>query len=376
MRDKQTGNYFGLILLIAIVLFSLHNVPQYLFASESPYPPSPLIKGITWDHPTTIVRKALGSDNFPMTWADDGNLYTVWGDGGGFGGSNTDGRVSLGVGRIEGSPQKFVAHNIFGGKNSEVKATFGGKSYGILSVNKTLYMWVGPGSTWEANKQTRLAWSHDHGKTWQLSEVFFRYTDGFSSPTFLNFGCDYAGARDKYVYVYAYDASNGPKGPYTKVNLLRVPKDRIKNRAAYEFFKGNDAMGSPLWTKDVSQREPVFLDQRGGVFIPSVSYNPGIGRYLAVIPHQRPTHPYGGLGVFDAPEPWGPWTTVEYTDSWMGSKHMFFVTFPTKWISPDGLTLYLVFSGYGKDPVARDAYQHIRGILNILDTKTQTVNPK
>jgi CubicO group peptidase (beta-lactamase class C family) len=41
-------------------------------AVEDPLPPSPAIEGITWAAPDTIVRRARGSDNWPLTWADDG----------------------------------------------------------------------------------------------------------------------------------------------------------------------------------------------------------------------------------------------------------------------------------------------------------------
>jgi hypothetical protein len=52
----------------------------------------------------------------------------------------------------------------------------------------------------------------------------------------------------------------------------------------------------------------------------------------------------GGFGIYDAPEPWGPWTTVFYTPAWdvgPGETN----SFPTKWISADGRTAHLVFSG-------------------------------
>ena len=52
----------------------------------------------------------------------------------------------------------------------------------------------------------------------------------------------------------------------------------------------------------------------------------------------------GGLAVFDAPEPWGPWTTVYYTNRWdVGPGES--ASFPSKWISADGRTLHLIFSG-------------------------------
>lgn len=64
----------------------------------------------------------------------------------------------------------------------------------------------------------------------------------------------------------------------------------------------------------------------------------------------------GGLAVFDAPEPWGPWTTVYDTDRWdVGPGDT--ASFPTKWMQPDGRTLYLVFSGEDSFSVRRATLQ-------------------
>jgi hypothetical protein len=50
------------------------------------------------------------------------------------------------------------------------------------------------------------------------------------------------------------------------------------------------------------------------------------------------------MGVYDAPEPWGPWTTVDFAQQWdVGPGES--GCFPTKWMSHDGRTLFLVFSG-------------------------------
>lgn len=52
----------------------------------------------------------------------------------------------------------------------------------------------------------------------------------------------------------------------------------------------------------------------------------------------------GGFAVCDAPEPWGPWTTVFVTEKWdvgLGDS----ASFPAQWMSTDGRSLYLVFSG-------------------------------
>ena len=45
--------------------------------AEAPYTPSPVIAGITWAPKESIIRLAKGSDNFSLTWADDGHLYVA-----------------------------------------------------------------------------------------------------------------------------------------------------------------------------------------------------------------------------------------------------------------------------------------------------------
>jgi CubicO group peptidase (beta-lactamase class C family) len=62
--------------------------PRTRFVSLSndqlPYPRSKIIKDISWADKSTIIRKANGGDNWPVTWGDDDKLYTAYGDGRGF----------------------------------------------------------------------------------------------------------------------------------------------------------------------------------------------------------------------------------------------------------------------------------------------------
>jgi hypothetical protein len=52
----------------------------------------------------------------------------------------------------------------------------------------------------------------------------------------------------------------------------------------------------------------------------------------------------GGLGIFEGLTPWGPWKTVYYTLDWdIGPGET--ASIPVKWMSDDGKTCYLVFSG-------------------------------
>jgi hypothetical protein len=161
-------------------------------APEPPYPPSPVIRGVTLDW-STHRRDAIGSDNWQLTWAADDHQYAAWGDGGGFGGTNSDGRVSLGVARIQGGPDDYRGINVWGGKNARNPATFEGKSWGMISVDGALYMWVVPRSLLaDMQSEARLHRSDDHGATWTPADWAFTRADALTIPTICQFGKDNA----------------------------------------------------------------------------------------------------------------------------------------------------------------------------------------
>lgn len=134
--------------------------------AESPPGPSTPITGVTFDW-SSHLRFAPGSDNWPATWSDDDNQYAFWGDGGGFGGSNTDGRVSLGVARIEGDGGSYQGVNRFGGKSGECPSTIYGKVHGApLSLHGVLYAWLTPDIEAAVYDSFTLIKSIDKGCTW------------------------------------------------------------------------------------------------------------------------------------------------------------------------------------------------------------------
>jgi Domain of unknown function (DUF4185) len=342
------------------------------FAETAPYPKSSVISGITFNW-ATHDRRARGSDNWPVTWADNDHQYTSWGDGGGFGGTDDQGRVSLGVARIEGSANAYTGHNVWGGYRANNAARFGGKSYGIISIGGVLYKWVSPGSDAANYEEARLYRSTNHGASWSAAGWRFQQRDGIILPTFLQFGKDYQGARDDYVYVYASHLKDGSSLAVQKpgeIALMRVPKRRIMDRAAYEFFAGVDPKGNPKWTAALSQRKPVFADANGVGWTVSVSYNPGLRRYLLTTEHA--TSGEGNIGIFDAPSPWGPWTTVLYQRGF-GTPHIeastFFWNFSGKWLSADGKSFTMIFTGVDEN----DSWNSVQG--SFITQKTPSPSP-
>jgi len=172
----------------------------------------------------------------------------------------------------------------------------------------------------------------------------------FFIPFFCQFGKDYKGARDNFVYTYAPErkSSKWEVQKPGEISLWRVPRTHIMDRRNYEFFAGLNRNGKPIWTRTLAFRRPVFRDTVNGIFNTSVSYNPGIGRYLLITEHTSFAH--SNLGIYDAPEPWGPWTTVAFETKWGFPTipgNTFYWNFSNKWLSSDGKDFVLIFSGIG-----------------------------
>jgi len=222
-----------------------------------------------------------------------------------------------------------------------------------------LYLWV------RNADNSQLAMSRDHGRTWTWAD--WKFTESFGFPTFLQFGRNYAGARDAYVYVYSVD-SESAYVPGDGMVLARVRKERLLERRAYEFYAGTDIDGELRWSRDIEEREAVF-EHPGRAYRLQVSYHAGLHRYFLVqiLPESLdPDGPRfeGGFGVFDAPAPWGPWTTVFFTEHWdVGPGES--ASFPTKWMRDDNRTMYLVSS-------TQDRFSVREATLQVFDTKAKS----
>jgi hypothetical protein len=313
-------------------------------------------------------------DMWPLTWAADGNLY---------GGAGDNCHSPMNFWKITGEPSTGWGFCLFLIDNMPVEVAKycqvppadpknGVKPAGLLSLNGTLYFAVEAmnyGENPEFNRQRNIhGWiitTDDYGRTWNREAAptdFF--TGRLSSCHFLQFGKDYEGARDEYVYAYFPAADDGnsywENGDY--LLLGRVPKDEILTRDAWEFVVELRGDSEPRWGKDDSKAAPVF---RYPLMCGEdhVSYNKGLGRYLlgnyAFVDENGRPRPYhqgpwpdsamrSQLTCFEAAEPWGPWSLFHVDDDW-GTYGDYQPCFPTKWMSDDGKTVYLVSSGSEED---------------------------
>jgi hypothetical protein len=380
----------GLGLMMAAALS-----PSAGFASTVPYPRSRLLTAVSWDFSTVAsLRKARGSDLWPLAWAADGNLYGAWGDGGGFdGGANNIGRVSLGVARISGVPDpgaisSYSGANVWGDAPlyAESPAKFGGKVDDLISIGGVLY---GQGGLWTAANcgcanpvvrsganfaQHNLTWSADLGRTWHIAP----WTSTSEPGASLQYGRNYSGAWDpSHVYFY-YQSNVGTDASHLFLRRMRTTQ-MVANPATpghFEYVTGVDDDGRPTWSTTQSKAAPVFYDPgvpSGTYASASIVYDAALGRYLLAAMHGSFT---GQIGFFEAPTPWGPWSTVAYYDDWGGFNESAGeangLSFPAKWFSADGRTAWGVFSGVTN---GFDAFNVVKAVFTTSSAVPQIVSP-
>lgn len=344
------GLCLGLIILTCIARGEEIGNPSNA-ASKSPYPPSPLIAGVDWQMQTR-TQFGKGSDQWPLTWAGDGGLYAGWGDGWGW--EKTDPKYSMGITRIGGTPPALTGANVWGlGLKPGIA-----KPEALLGVGDTLYLFWTKGRS-KLDDDTWTAVSHNGGTSWTLGTAKFlpEAPAGFRVRGICQFGRGYEGAMDEYVYVY-FGFNNK-----CELYLGRATVVDIFDAAKYQWFTGLSENGQAIWSARFADRKPVFNDPNGYVFHIGICYNPGLKRFLMTKPHRGAGYSTKttAFGIFDAPAPWGPWTTAFYQDNFIDKLMKFSYFIPTKFISADGRNFWLAWSGYPE----YDNVNFIKGALRL-----------
>jgi hypothetical protein len=361
---------------------------------DAPYCASAVVRRMTWDWAGGYTQ-ANGSDLWPATWGDDGNVYTFFGDGGGFGGDNARGRASFGIAMIAGAPPPTAAtaHNIYGGYQAEHPSTLNGKASAVIAIGSDFYAIAGiyrptdlrddyPHLPSGSPNHLEIAYSIGNAYSWQDGSWTFcgmqpsgqhLLSGSFCPQGFVSYGAGNAGARDQYVYVFGADAASnwgsGQNDAPANTYLARVPHDKIATQSAYEYFAGWDSRGAPIWRTDSQAMQPVFSDanaaQPGCTQVCSMAsplaeavYVPALKRYIGVA--------QGGYAAqtsfYEAPDPWGPWAVISYnnidaasgTGGWgnlgAAAGESLGVHFVNAWTSTTGQTLWATYSSSGTAP--------------------------
>jgi hypothetical protein len=226
---------------------------------EIPYAKSGVIHGIRWlNEPQHSMNDG---DVWSCTWADDGNLYSVADDTAGT--SSPREAWNLAIYKIEGMPPKPVVTRV----NEMKQYDRAGKGHwwkgaGLASIDGTLYLGIYSQSNPREGSATKVSFnadhasvlkSTDHGQTWTpaatVTSPMFSGKE-FPTPFFVQYGMDYSGAMDEYVYLVSND---GGWNNWNGMMLARVPRKEFSqlNREDWEFFSGADKRNTPSWRRDV-----------------------------------------------------------------------------------------------------------------------------
>ena len=272
-------------------------------------PPSPVIASISVEGSPIQPFHSEG-DLWMSTWAGDDCLYSGWGDGTGV--AQHSQWTDCGIARLEGSLPNLTAEEVCYNAPTQVPNVNDKPSSLLCLDGRLIGAFHSPlGDAWIGY----LAYSDDHGATWTRvgfheegdlwpvgASPWVRDTNSpFRCLFFINMGQDYSLNTDGYVYALGIGTEWSWPGP---VRLARVPKEEVLNYAAYEYLAGTNDDGTPRWSPD--EREAIPLPGVRASEQGSAMFHPGIGRYLFLTSRT----------LYDAPEPWGPWT---YAGSWGGA---------------------------------------------------------
>ncbi len=348
------------------------------------------IKGIQRLEETSICAGGSG-DNWHTTWARDDRQYTALCDGkgwpavAGYTGRDYNSRLFA----LEGNPPDFKfrflptypdCFSVW--KTDECMRYY---NFGIIALDDRIYQFLStPNNGFDKPKPrfagAKLIYSPDLGRTWlnqngtpvawepwaarsrENMVFFFEDGDAFSLLTCLQMGRNYEHNADGFVYVYAPNGNT--EGTMNQLVMFRVPRARLLDRSAYEYFTGLAAGGGAKWTTDIRARGIVHTFPAGWVntqvhpyaWHPSVAYNAPLGLYMmfnwgmgcnaAGMWFGKPSY----LGFYTAPRPWGPWTQVHEETSWTplndpGARAYQPQIIP-RWIALDGKSFWMVWTDF------------------------------
>jgi hypothetical protein len=319
------------------------------------FPQSTCINGFSWageriPYPETEVR----GDTYPITWADDDELYMSSGDP--QWGETLDG---LDIEKISGDPGGIKIEKVNPMNDYKGFGGSGPKPAGMICIDGILYlsfqnMLGTKAAPWSVVSQhasdAQIVCSADKGNTWKpalasIDKPMFPDCH-FGTPAFINFGKNNENARDNYVYAISGDSfDNG-----THFRLGRVDKEEIMNTAAWEFVAAWEASGEPVWHHSLEEAIPVVSSYKG-ISMPDMVYIKEIKRYLLCTWTFRKdfsSEDGSDLIILESPEPWGPFSLVHFEEFWEGKAwNPYSPRIPLKWIKKENGKIkgWMLFSG-------------------------------
>jgi hypothetical protein len=340
--------------------------------ADCPFPRSTRISQVKFTG-RSYNAPGTGADTWYPSWATDGSMYSSFTDGqvnGVYVGYNSH---TTGNARIDGDDPLSLKVTVtstfvndpspYAGRYPSASFVYNGVwyygTYTLDDLNGACHNWCAQGPFVGFRQST------DFGKTW----VDTKYTP--ADPVFGESGKN--GSKVKFGPVHmvdfgknmehspdgsAYFVSGGAVGNSGLANwigadavylgrVMPTPQN-MNDRGAFEFYTGS------AWSHDVAQAKPI-VEWTGRLGSVTVTYDAPAKAYLMWI--SRPHFQNNNTGPFDtllleADQITGPWRIVSTLDSF-GSE-AYFVNVPSKFISQDGATMWLLYSanfaGGGANP--------------------------
>jgi hypothetical protein len=346
-------------------------VNQNSWALSNSIPQSNEIKNIQF---TGRYANYTDADTWYPTWASDGNLYSPYTDGmvEGIGAGSWAGpKATTGQAKIEGDNPLNLKVTSLGTKLGPATPYEGRYPCGSLIYNDVWY--YGTYSVLNNNSQG-MNWSilgpfvgfsisYDYGKTWieekdPLNNIFDEHTDysarpiKIGAPHFVDFGKNMEYSPDGKAYLVAQGATIDDEDPRPgnlswcsadQIYLVRVEPtpDNINDKNKYEYFSGFDTDSTAIWTHDFNKIAPIF-EWNNHAGIVTMTYNPGLKKYLMVITDGWPTNKSMDTYILESDNVYGPWKMLTYLKDF--GPQAYFVNIPSKFISEDGKKAWLCYS--------------------------------
>ncbi len=349
---------------------------------DCPFKDSKELKGIKF---LGLKSGYLYGDTWYPSWAADDRLYSPWTDGNTWQADGTWMEISSGQGEnavtghgvIEGDdPMNIRAYSL--GTDTASALPYRGRYpcgslvyngvwyYGTYCLDPTGWAqygdehynwpWLGP--------FVGFRYSNDYGTTWSEcphtpDKPLFGETgkNGYpvkiGSPHFVDFGKNMEHSPDGKAYLVAHGADiHDPKPRFwnaswitgDQVYLIRVTPtiENINDPSKYEYYGGKDKDGKTLWTNDFKKIKPL-LEWNNNMGCVTVTYNKPLDKYLMCVTDGGNTTAKMNTYILESNDLTGDWKLVTYMKDF--GEQAYFVNFPSKFISKDGMTAWMMYSG-------------------------------
>lgn len=286
----------------------------------APYPTDPTYRLRRVDS-SWLWRRGCESDQWPHTAVDTKTIIAGWGDGWGIQRPGDEPKSAIGFTRFSGGAAAPLASDLWSDSRSASIRALSLKPQALLTVGDAVYVYAM--GLADDRDRTRLYRLSLDGANFSLvaDSVIRKSVEGLqvvgtvhrvpqqAGPIILLLA-EHGGLRSADLYV------DGPKNP--TVWAARATPGTLGNSAAWEWFCGRDGSGYPTWSR-ATVRDRVFATTTGRTVVPAFADPRGAGKHVMIsrCPSLKgfvlaKTQNWLELGLFYAPGPLGPWTTLWY----------------------------------------------------------------